>query len=99
MKVSLKGTEYSIMDEYCRNEECRKTAVACSKYRKIIEELNTKVNYQKKTIDDYRYLNMTSFDEVAQVESDIRDKEDFINKLKKERSDTKKNVKFLHKKN
>ena len=82
------------MDEYCRSEECRKTAATCSKYQKI----NTKVKYQKKTIDDYRHLNMTSFDEIAQLESDIRDKEAFINRLKKERSDIKKDVKFLNEK-
>ena len=98
VKESSEDTEYNTMDEYCRIEECRKTAATCSKYQKIIEELHTKVNHQKKTLDDYRHLNMTSFDEIAQLESDIRDKEDFINRIKKERSDIKKDVKFLNEK-
>ena len=84
------------MDKYCINEECRKTVAACSNYQKVINDLNSKVLHQKKTLDDYRHLNMTSFDEINQLESDIRDKEDFINKIKKERSDLKKNVKFLN---
>ena len=84
------------MDKYCTNEQCQKTVAVCSNYQKVIDELNCKVIHQKKTLDDYRHLNMASFDEITQLESDIKDKEDFINKIKKERSDLKKDVKFLN---
>ena len=86
------------MAEYCTNEECQRTSAICTNYKKIIQELNVKVNYQKKTLDNYRQLNIKTFEDITELESDIRDKEEFINKIKKERSDLKKDVKFLNEK-
>ena len=86
------------MDKHCTNEECRKTGDVCAYYQKVIHELNVKVKQQKKTLDDYRHLNMKSFDDITQLESGIRDKEEFINKIRKERNDLKKEVKFLNEK-
>ena len=86
------------MDKHCTNEECRKTGDVCAYYQKVIHELNVKVKQQKKTLDDYKHLNMKSFDDITQLESDIRDKEEFINKIRKERNDLKKEVKFLNEK-
>ena len=86
------------MEVSCTNEECQRLASACANYQKVMQELNVKVKHQKKTLDDYRHLNMKSFDDISQLESDIREKEDFINKIRKERSDLKKEVKFLNEK-
>ena len=71
------------MAEYCTNEECQRTSAMCINHKKIIQELNVKVNHQKKTLDDYRQLNMKAFEDVTELESDIRDKEKFIDKIRK----------------
>ena len=86
------------MAEYCTNEDCQRTSAMCNNSKKIIQELNVKMNHQKKTLDDYRQLNMKAFEDITELESDIRDKEDFIHKIRKERSDLKKDVKFLNEK-
>ena len=96
IKKSWKDTENETMDKICINAECKRIATVFLNYQKLNSELNSKVLHQKKTLKDYRDQNVRSFDEIAQLEVDIKDKEDFINKLKKERNELKRDVKFLN---
>ena len=57
--------------------------------------MKERCSYQKKKLDEYREMNMKLYDDVADLETDIKEKDDFLNRLTKKRNDLENEVKHL----
>ena len=92
------------MNKYrgCQNENCQiemeKVVNACSKHRKAVTELKEICENQKKKLKDYREMNIKLYEDIATLEVDIKEKEDFNNRLRKQRNDLENEVKHLKEK-
>ena len=51
---------------------------------------------QKKKLEDYREMNIKLYEDIATLEVDIKEKEDFTNKLRKQRNSLENEVKNLN---
>ena len=58
---------------------------ACDEHKKVVIELKEISDHQKKKLKEYRETNSKLYDDIADLEVDIKDKEDFTNKLRKQR--------------
>ena len=83
------------MTSNCTNDDCQRIASACVKHKNAAIALKDRVEYQKKKLDEYRDLNMKLYDDVADLETDMKEKDDFVNRLVKKRNDLEIEVKFL----
>ena len=72
----------------CLNENCQRISNAWVKHQENFKN-------QKKKLDEYRQMNMKLYDDIADLETDIKEKDDFVNKIRKKRNDLENEVKFL----
>ena len=83
------------MAYFCQNEDCQEIAKSCEYHKKAVKEAKEALKQQKKQLDDYRKMNMKLFDDTVELEKDIKEKEDFENKMKRKRNDLAREIKFL----
>jgi DNA repair exonuclease SbcCD ATPase subunit len=83
------------MSIHCANDDCQRIAIACVKHKKAAIDMKERCSYQKKKLDEYREMNMKLYDDVADLETDIKEKDDFLNRLTKKRNDLENEVKHL----
>ena len=86
------------MDKYrgCPNDDCRSEMERIvEKYKKAANEFKEVSENQKKRLRDYREMNSKLYDDIAALEFDIKEKDDFINRLRKQRNDLENEVKHL----
>ena len=87
---------------HCQNEYCQsefeKILNACSKHKNAALELKQVCENQKKKLRDYRELNSRLYEDIDALESDIKENDDFTNRLKKQRNDLENERKYLMKK-
>ena len=83
------------MAYFCQNEDCQEIAKSCEYHKKAVKEAKEALKQQKKQLDDYRKMNMKLFDNTVELEKDIKEKEDFENKMKQKRNDLARKIKFL----
>ena len=82
------------MDNYrdCQNNDCR------SEMERIVKryiEFKEVSENQKKRLRDYREMNSKLYDDIAALECDIKEKDDFTSRLRKQRNDLENKVKHL----
>ena len=69
---------------------------ACNKHTKVAFELKEISENQKKKLREYREFNIKLYEDIADLEIDIKEKEDFTNKLRKQRNSLENEVKHLN---
>ena len=86
----------------CSTESCQamleKLIKACDKQKRVAIELKEISENQKKKLIEYRETNSKLYDDIADLEDDIKEKVDFANKLRKQRNDLEREVKYLNEK-
>ena len=69
---------------------------ACNKHKKVAFELKEISENQKKKLREYREMNSKLYEDIADLEVDIKEKEDFTNKLRKQRNSLENEVNHLN---
>ena len=69
---------------------------ACNKHKKVAFDLKEISEHQKKKLREYREMNSKLYEDIADLEVDIKEKEDFTNKLRKQRNSLENEVKHLN---
>ena len=86
----------------CSTESCQaileELIKACDKQKKVAIELKEISENQKEKLIEYRETNSKLYDDIADLEDDIKEKVDFANKLRKQRNDLEREVKYLNEK-
>ena len=70
----------------------------CNKHKKVAFELKGISENQKKKLKEYREMNSKLYEDIDDLEVDIKEKEDFTNKLRKQRNSLENEVKHLNEK-
>ena len=89
------------MDKFkvCPSDDCQNTfedlVNACSKHKKAALDLKDVCESQKKKLREYRETNSKLYDDIADIEDDIKEKDNFSEKLRKQRNDLEIEVKHL----
>ena len=71
---------------------------ACDEHKKVVIELKEISDHQKKKLTEYRETNSKLYDDIADLEVDIKEKENVTNKLRKQGNDNESEVKHLNEK-
>ena len=87
------------MKKCCPSDQCAKAFVdlinACEKHKNAALAVKEIAENQKKKLREYRELNSKLYSENYELEYDIKEKDDFIERLKKKRNDLENKVKHL----
>ena len=90
------------MNNGCRNDSCKRTIEelmkACEKHRNAALAVKEIADNQKQKLRDYREANSNLYSEIDDLESDVKEKDDFANKLAKKRNELENEVKHLSEK-
>ena len=80
------------MKKCCPNDQCAKVFVdllnACEKHKNAALAVKEIAENQKKKLKEYRELNSKLFSENYELEHDIKEKDDFIDKSEKRKEMT-----------
>ena len=84
--------------ECCSGDNCRKAfedqVNACKEYKKDAREYKEFGDNQRKKVKEFRELNSKLHDDIFDLEIDIKEKDEFVTKLTRERNKLQAEVKF-----
>ena len=87
------------MKNGCRTDSCKRSVEelmkACEKHRNAALDVKKIADNQKQKLSDYREANSNLYSEIDDLESDVKEKDDFANKLSKKRNKLENEVKHL----